>query len=126
MRIHNNRKRTAGRDFQMLQIKQVVAFVVMPRFGTETHAKQPNYRQRIEVVPIDNKSLSEQSDFFSNGEFSSSKKAKLWKKTRKEAWEKNVEDAKKLAESYKKSFPDGEITILPVYNKTSLKIKTKA
>lgn len=126
MRIHNNRKRTPGRDFQVLQSKHVIAFVVMPRFGTDTHAKQPNYRQKIEVVPIDEKSLKEQSEFFSNKEFSASKKAKLWKKTKIEAWEKNVEAAKKLAESFQSSFPAGEINILPIYNKTSIKIKTKA
>lgn len=123
MRIHNNRKRTAGRDFQMLPIKQVIAFVVMPRFGTKTHEKTPDMRKIIEVAPIDNKSLREQSDFFTNGEFSMSKKAKLWKKVRKEAWEKNVNEALNIAQAYAQGYPAGDITILPKFNKTSLRLK---
>lgn len=122
MTINNNKKRTSGRDFQMIQIKHVIAFVVMPRFGTDTHVKQPKYRQKIEVVPIDNKALREQSDFFADSTLSQSKKAKLWKAVRKQGWEKNVNEAWNIANKMSENFPTGDINILPIYRKTSMKI----
>jgi hypothetical protein len=123
-RILNNKKTTRGRKIKQIRFDDTVAFVLMPRFGTNTYDKMPDFRERVTVKEVSKKDLKHIVDTFTEKD-TVRVRERMLRKARKEAWNKNVSEAEEQAEKIAKTFPEGDIIILRKTTNTALKIKEK-
>lgn len=106
----NNRKRTAGRNYQQVQIEKILGYTIRVKHGTMGYKSHLDFKKFIPVSPPDLSEIKGQR--LTN---------RMYKFKRRLLWEGQIAEAHRLA-GYEASKQNFECIIIPKIEKTSIKV----